>query len=81
MICKILRQFINTFTVDDKYSVLNRDKLLQLIQMQLSGKEKAFSQCFYSVLKSRLNFEHFEKKMITIADVFPELQTSKKVVR
>ena len=81
MICKILRQFINTFTVDDKYSVLNRDKLLQLIQMQLSGKEKAFSQFFYSVLKSRLNFEHFEKKMTTIADVFPELQTSKKVVR
>ena len=49
--------------------------------MQLSGKEKAFSQFFYSVLKSRLNFEHFEKKMTTIADVFPELQTSKKVVR
>ena len=30
--------------------------------MQLSLKEKSFSQFFAAFLKSRLNFEHFEKK-------------------
>ena len=46
VICKILRQFVNTFTVDDKYSLLNRDNLVQAIQMQLPGKQKTFSQLF-----------------------------------
>ena len=40
--------------------------------MQLSKKEKTFSQFFSKVLKSRLNFEHFQKKMTHIADVFAE---------
>ena len=30
--------------------------------MQLSEKQKAFSQFFSSFLKSSLNFEHFQKK-------------------
>ena len=30
--------------------------------MQLSRKQKAFSEFFSSFLKSRLNFEHFQKK-------------------
>ena len=30
--------------------------------MQLSGKQKAFSQFFSAFLKSSLNFEHFQKK-------------------
>ena len=30
--------------------------------MQLSRKQKAFSQFFAAVLKSNLNFEHFQKK-------------------
>ena len=32
VIWKILRIFLNTFTADDKYSVLNRDSLTQPIQ-------------------------------------------------
>ena len=40
--------------------------------MQLSKKQKGFSQFFSKFLKSTLNFEHFEKK---IADVFPQLRT------
>ena len=35
--------------------------LMQSIQMQLSQKQKTFSELFSSFLKSRLNFEHFEK--------------------
>ena len=32
------------------------------IQMQLSEKQKHSSEFFAAILKSRLNFEHFEKK-------------------
>ena len=32
----------NTLTADDKYPLLNRDNLMQLIQMQLSQKQKFF---------------------------------------
>ena len=53
---------MNTFTTDDKYSLLNRDKLTQPIQMQLSQKQKTFSQFFCAFLKSSLNFEDFQKK-------------------
>ena len=30
--------------------------------MQLSQKQRTFSQFFSPILKSRLNFNHFEKK-------------------
>ena len=36
--------FVNISTADDKYSFLNRDTLRQPIQMQLSQKQKAFSE-------------------------------------
>ena len=62
VICKISRLFINTLSADGKYSVFNRDNLTQPIQMQLSRKEKTFSEFFCAFLKSSLNFEHFQKK-------------------
>ena len=54
--------FVNTLSADDKYSFLNRDNLTQPIQMQLSQKQKSFSEFFCAFLKSSLNFEHFQKK-------------------
>ena len=57
MIHKILRQFVNTLTADDKHYLLNRDFFAQRIQMQLSPKQKTFSQIFFGFLKSRLNFK------------------------
>ena len=62
MIHKILRLFVNTLTVNDKHYLLNRDNLTQTIHMQLSEKQKSFSQFFFAVLKSILNFKHFPKK-------------------
>ena len=56
VICKIPRLFINTLSADGKNSLLNRDNLTQPIKMQLSGKQKTFSQFFAAFLKSRLNF-------------------------
>ena len=38
---------INKLTVNDNYSLLNRDNLTQPIQIQLSQKQKAFSQFFF----------------------------------
>ena len=61
VICKISRLFPNTLRTDGKYSLLNRDNLVQPIQMHLSQKQKTFSQFFSSFLKSSLDFEHFEK--------------------
>ena len=54
--------FVNTLSADDKYSFLNRDNLTQPIQMQLSRKEKTFSEFFGSFLKCSLNFEHSQQK-------------------
>ena len=62
MIHKILRLFFNTLTVNDKHYLLNRDNLTQPIQMLLTEKQKTFSEFFFAVLKSILNFKHFPKK-------------------
>ena len=45
---KIVRVFVNTLTADDKHYFFNRDNLTQPFEMQLSQKQKNFSQfCFY----------------------------------
>ena len=55
-------QLVNTVASDEKYPALNRDNLTIPIQMQMSQKQKNFSAFFAEYLKSKLNFEHFEKK-------------------
>ena len=60
--CEISRFFPNSLSVNSRYSVLNRDNLTQPIQMQLSQKQKDFSNFFSLFLKSSLNFEYFLKK-------------------
>ena len=49
--------------------------------MQLSEKQKKISEFFSKLLKSRLNFQHIQKKMTFITNVFPKLRTSENVVR
>ena len=78
---KICRLFGNTLMADDKYSLLNRGILPQHVQMHLSQKQKNFSQFFCAFSKSKLNLEHFQKKITFIPYVFPSLQTPKDVVR
>ena len=81
VICKFLSMFVNILTADDKYYLLNRNNLRQPIQMQLSQRKETFPELISSFLKTVLNFEHFQKKMTLIADVFPKLQTPKNVVK
>ena len=59
---KILRHFVNTFTDDDKYSLLYTYNLTHSIQIILSEEPKKFSEFFSAFLKSKLNFEHLKKK-------------------
>ena len=49
-------------SADHEYSLLNRDNLTQPIGTQLSKIEKAFSEFFIDFSKSKLNFDHFQKK-------------------
>ena len=46
----------------DKCSLPNTDNSMQPIHIQLSQKLQTFSQLFPAFSKSRLNFEHFQKK-------------------
>ena len=62
VIHNILRLFLKTFTVNDKHYLLNRDNLTQPIQIQLSLKQKIFSEFFLALFKSILNFKHLPKK-------------------
>ena len=62
---------------DEKYPALNRDNLMIPIQMQTSQKQKHFSAFFAEFLKSKFNFEHFEKKVTLTSFVFPKLRTLK----
>ena len=49
--------------------------------MKLSQKQKYLCEFFCAVLKSRLNFEHFQKKLTFIGNVFPKLGTRKEALR
>ena len=46
----------------EKYSLPNREYLTQPIQIKLSQKEKFLRGFFSAFSKSKLNFEHFQKK-------------------
>ena len=62
MIHKILKVFFNALTVHNKHYLLNRDKLTQPIQQELSQKQRDFTQFFFAFLNSLLNFKYLPKK-------------------
>ena len=78
---KFFSCFLNTLTADDKYSLISRDNFMQTIQIHFSQKQKIFSETFSAFFESALNIEHFQEKMTLIAYVFPNLLTTKDVVR
>ena len=43
---KLFSRFFNTFTADDKYSLISRDNWMQTIQKHLSQKQKIFLNFF-----------------------------------
>ena len=79
--CQILGLLVNTLAADEKYPVLNRDNLTIPIQMQLSQKQKTFSQIFPAFLEFRSNFEYFEKKYDPHSFCISEITDSENVVK
>ena len=64
----------------DKCSLPKRDNLMQPIHLELSQKLKTFSEFFLPFSKSRLNFEHFQKKDDAHSLFICEATASKKRV-
>ena len=62
VISQWLRLFVKTITAVEKCSLQNRDNLMQAIHIQFSPKLKTFSEFFSPISKSRISFEHFQKK-------------------
>ena len=80
-ILQVLGLLVNTLAADEKYPVLNRDNLTIPMQMQLSQKQKSFSQFFAQFLKSTLNFIDFQNNDDTHRFFISEITTSKNVSR
>ena len=78
VICEILGLLTNTLNADDKYSLRNRESLLQPIQMPLSKKQKYFSKFFPPFLKSSSNLEHFKTKDDPHSLCISEIKDSEK---
>ena len=72
---------VNTLATYEKYPVLNRDNLTIPIQMELSEKQKPFSDFFAGFLKSIWNFEHFERKDDSHSFFIYEIPECENVVR
>ena len=68
--CQILGLLVNTVAADDKYPVLNRENLTIPIKMQLSKKEKYFSELFAAFLKCSLNLQQLPQKQNIFCDYF-----------
>ena len=50
--------------------LLNKDNLTIPIQMQLSQKQKLFSELFATFLKSTINFKYFEKRIWSLSILY-----------
>ena len=79
--CQILGLLVNTLATDEKYPVLNRDNLRIPIQMQLTQKQKTFSQFPGAFLKFTINFKYFAKKDCPHRFCISEITVSESVVR
>ena len=79
--CQILGLLVNTLPTDEKYLFLNRDNLTTQIQMQLSLKQRKLTGSFFAFLKSKLNFEYFEKKYDPYSFCISEITDSDNGVR
>ena len=78
VLCKILRLFVDTFTDDDTYSLLDRNNLTKPIQILLSHEQKTFSQFFTAFLNIALDFAHFQKKDDSHSQCISQTKVSEK---
>ena len=81
LIYNVLVHLGNTLAVYENYPILNRDNLTIPIQMQLSEKEKTFSEFLAAFLKANLNFKYFGEKYDPRRFCISEIRDSENVVR
>ena len=62
MLGKILAVFVNTVTADGKYPLQDWESAPLPTQMELSDKQKAFSEFFLPFPESTSNFKLLKKK-------------------
>ena len=79
--CQILGLFANILAANDKYLVLNRVNLTIPVEMQLSQKQKSFSEVFSSFLSSSLNFDYSETKDEADRFCISKITDSQKVIK
>ena len=75
--CQILGLLVNTLSANEKYSVLNRDNLTILSQMQLSQKKNLLLNFLLNYLNLQKILNILKKKMTVIDFVFRKLRTPK----
>ena len=80
VIYNILGQLVNALTADEKQYLLNRDNLMQPIQMQWS-KKKLFPNFLLHFWNLDQSLNILKKKMTLKAYVFRRLRTAKDVLR
>ena len=73
VICEILRPFFNLLTLDDKYSLGNKENLTQPIQTQLSKKRLIFFNFLLHFRNLTLILNNVKRKKTLIAYAFPKL--------
>ena len=66
---------------DENYPALNRENITIPIKMQLSQKQKTFSDFFAAFFKYKLNFQYFEEKDDPQSFCISEITESEYVVR
>ena len=70
--CEILGLFFNTLTVNDRYSFRNSRNLPQPIQIQLSKKQKVFSQFFLNLYQILNILKPFESQHAKASQTLPK---------
>ena len=72
---------VNTLPADENNPVLNKDNLTIPIEMELSQKQKFFSEFFARFLESAIYFKYFLKKDDLHRFCISEITDSENVVR
>ena len=78
VIYKILRRFVTILKSVDKYSLPNREYLMQPMKIKLPQQKKTFPGVFFPFSKSKLNFEHFQKKDVPHSSFISEATSCEK---
>ena len=78
---EILDVFVNALTPDDKYPVRDSENLQFPVQMKLSQKRKLFVTFLFYLWNLHQILNILGKKMTSIANLFPRLQTVKSLIK